>query len=296
MANTWLRLWHDMPNDPKWRTIARASKQPLALVQAVYLHLLVDASRNVTRGVTSVTTEDLASALDAEEEQIEAILAAMQGRVLNGSVLSGWSHRQPAREDLGDQQTGAKSAAQRKREQREREKNQADETDCHDASRNVTTDKDTDTDTEEAITPIAPKGDSAQRKTSKFDPLTARPANVSAEAWASWCQHRKEIRKPLTATTCKQQESVLGDHPNPDDVIRQSIANGWTGLFPEKTHAPSSQHRPSGRPSAVDQVRGAIAARAAADAEAASGPARQALAEDDRAVRPPLDGEFRRVG
>ncbi|EOB0003140.1 hypothetical protein, partial [Escherichia coli] len=20
MANAWLRLWHDMPNDPKWRT------------------------------------------------------------------------------------------------------------------------------------------------------------------------------------------------------------------------------------------------------------------------------------
>ncbi|ENW8560590.1 hypothetical protein ACR6SH_005434, partial [Escherichia coli] len=25
MANAWLRLWHDMPNDPKWRTIARVS-------------------------------------------------------------------------------------------------------------------------------------------------------------------------------------------------------------------------------------------------------------------------------
>ncbi|WP_252180673.1 hypothetical protein, partial [Escherichia coli] len=22
MANAWLRLWHAMPNDPKWRTIA----------------------------------------------------------------------------------------------------------------------------------------------------------------------------------------------------------------------------------------------------------------------------------
>ena len=25
MANAWLRLWHDMPNDPKWRTIARVT-------------------------------------------------------------------------------------------------------------------------------------------------------------------------------------------------------------------------------------------------------------------------------
>ncbi|EEV0545208.1 phage replisome organizer, partial [Escherichia coli] len=50
MANAWLRLWHDMPNDPKWRTIARVSGQPIATVMAVYIHLLVSASRNVTRG------------------------------------------------------------------------------------------------------------------------------------------------------------------------------------------------------------------------------------------------------
>ncbi|OVB53206.1 hypothetical protein UQ42_26495 [Escherichia coli] len=49
MANAWLRLWHDMPNDPKWRTIARVSGQPIATVMAVYIHLLVSASRNVTK-------------------------------------------------------------------------------------------------------------------------------------------------------------------------------------------------------------------------------------------------------
>ncbi|RIE86619.1 hypothetical protein UL68_23555, partial [Shigella dysenteriae] len=70
MANAWLRLWHDMPNDPKWRTIARVSGQPIATVMAVYIHLLVSASRNVTRGHIDVTTEDLASALDVTEEVI----------------------------------------------------------------------------------------------------------------------------------------------------------------------------------------------------------------------------------
>ncbi|HAF1587689.1 TPA: phage replisome organizer, partial [Salmonella enterica] len=49
MANSWVRLWHDMPNDPKWRTISRISGQPVSLVQATYIHLLVSASRNVTR-------------------------------------------------------------------------------------------------------------------------------------------------------------------------------------------------------------------------------------------------------
>lgn len=102
MSNSWLRLWHDMPNDPKWRTIARVSGQPVALVQAVYLHLLVDASRNVTRGHVTVTTEDLASALDVTDEQIVNVIDAMQGRVLDGDALTGWDNRQPKREDAGN--------------------------------------------------------------------------------------------------------------------------------------------------------------------------------------------------
>ncbi|OQS33006.1 hypothetical protein [Chromobacterium haemolyticum] len=151
MSNQWLRLWHDMPNDPKWRTISRLSGQPIALVQAVFLHLLVDASRNVTRGHVTVTPEDLSSALDVTEGEILAIQEAMQGRVLDGNKLSGWEGRQPKREDSGNEKTGAKSAAERKREQRQREKeakecseSQAESRHCHDASRNVPLDKDKD--------------------------------------------------------------------------------------------------------------------------------------------------------
>lgn len=119
----WLRLWHEMPNDPKWRTIARVSGQPIALVQAMYVHLLVDASRNVTRGHVTVTKEDIASALDVTDEQVEAVFSAMQSRVLDGDKLTGWEGRQPKREDAGNPETGAKSAAERKRAQRERERN-----------------------------------------------------------------------------------------------------------------------------------------------------------------------------
>lgn len=153
MANEWLRLWHDMPTDPKWRTIARVSGQPIALVQAVYLHMLVDASRNVTRGHVTVTQEDLASALDVTDDQIYAILQAMHGRVLHGDELTGWTKRQPKREDNGNHETGAKSAAERKREQRKRDRLEQEVTGCHGAdeachelTRNVTTDKDKDTD------------------------------------------------------------------------------------------------------------------------------------------------------
>lgn len=151
MSNQWLRLWHDMPNDPKWRTISRISGQPIALVISLYVHLLVDASRNVTRGHVDVTTEDLASALDVTERDIESVLSAMQGRVLDGNRLSGWDGRQVKREDDGNEKTGAKSAAERKRDQRSRQretakqpKEQPADSACHDASRDVTPDKDKD--------------------------------------------------------------------------------------------------------------------------------------------------------
>lgn len=71
----------------------------------------------------------------------------------------------------------------------------------------------------------------------RFDPMSAKPENVSEEAWAEWCQFRREIRKPLTATMCAQQARALDGHHNPDAVLRQSIGNGWTGIFPDKLAA-----------------------------------------------------------
>lgn len=99
MANEWFRLWHDMPNDPKWRTIARASGQSISTVQAVWLQILASASQNSERGTYDVLEEDIASALNESDEAVCAITQAMQGRVLDGKRLTGWERRQPSRED-----------------------------------------------------------------------------------------------------------------------------------------------------------------------------------------------------
>lgn len=108
MANQWLRLWHDMPTDPKWRTIARASKQRIGDVMAVYVHMLVAASNATVRGRTqSFSCEDVASALDIETEHVAAIVDAMQGRVLDGDLVRGWEKRQVAREDGGAERVKA---------------------------------------------------------------------------------------------------------------------------------------------------------------------------------------------
>lgn len=74
---------------------------------------------------------------------------------------------------------------------------------------------------------------------SKFDPLTQKPDNVSEDVWGDWVEHRREIRHPLTPTTCKRIRSMLENHVNPDAVINLSIERGWQGLFPEKIIEPA---------------------------------------------------------
>jgi hypothetical protein len=135
----WVRLWHDMPTDPKWRTIARKSQQPVSAVIAVFTMMMVNASANSDeRGVLNgFKPDDIASALDLDEEGVAAILEAMQGRVLEGQTLSGWAKRQPTREDSTN--------AKRQRESRDRKRQ----------ARNTTTDDDNcqRTDAEAQVTP-----------------------------------------------------------------------------------------------------------------------------------------------
>ncbi|MDZ6462478.1 phage replisome organizer, partial [Escherichia coli] len=86
----------------------------------------------------------------------DSILQTMQGRVLDGDLITGWEKRQVLKEDNGNISQTAKSPAERKRAQRERERKREQNGDCHGESRNVThmsrrvtTDKDTDKDTDQ---------------------------------------------------------------------------------------------------------------------------------------------------
>lgn len=170
MAGSWFRLWHDMPNDPKWRTIARKSNQRIGDVISVYLHVLVNVSSGsetecnacVTQGVTSgnedergriknLCADDIASSLDLETEQVEQILAAMQGKVLDGDLVVGWAKRQPKRED------GSAARVKAYRERKRAEKEAVPSSSVTQGNACVTqgnapdTDTDTDTDTEKEI-------------------------------------------------------------------------------------------------------------------------------------------------
>ncbi|WP_432652681.1 hypothetical protein [Providencia manganoxydans] len=85
---------------------------------------------------------------------------------------------------------------------------------------------------------------------SKFNPFLAKPENVSEEVWQDWVNFRKEIRKPLTETTCKQLAKKLSGCSDADAVLCNSIANGWQGVFPERmaqTKKPNSHAGFSGK-------------------------------------------------
>ena len=105
MANSWVRLWHEFPDDPKWRTISRIANEPIATVQAVYLRLLVAASQAEPRGEARINPVVTASALDIKPESVLSILEAMQGLVMDRDHLTGWERRQPEREDSSADRT-----------------------------------------------------------------------------------------------------------------------------------------------------------------------------------------------
>lgn len=82
--------------------------------------------------------------------------------------------------------------------------------------------------------PNPPKGGEGKKR---FSPLEVDlPVCVSPDIWAEWVQHRREIKKPLKATSVKQQLTLLEKHPHDaDTMLLQSIRNGWTGVFEVKT-------------------------------------------------------------
>jgi hypothetical protein len=103
----WVRLWEDMPNDPKWRLVARRARVTDAShcvtvcdVVTVFVHMLICAGTGENRGTLDGWDDEVvAAAIDAEPELVTVIRAAMEGLILDGNRLRSWEKRQPNRED-----------------------------------------------------------------------------------------------------------------------------------------------------------------------------------------------------
>jgi hypothetical protein len=66
-----------------------------------------------------------------------------------------------------------------------------------------------------------------------------------AKAWEEWMGYRKELKKPLTATSIREQLNFLTQQTEHDAVtsIQQSIRSGWVGLFPANRSKQQTQRK-----------------------------------------------------
>lgn len=234
MANQWLRLWHDMPTDPKWRTISKASGQRIGDVMAVYVHMLVTASNATERGRTqSFNCEDVASALDIETEQVAAIVDAMQGRVLDGDMVRGWEKRQVAREDGAAER--AKAWREARKEAKQTELNEAERNRTHgerkqtpdtDKSREEKKEKDQKTlarasrlpdawtPTPEGLAYAETRGLNAAAELESFrDHWTAESSAKARKldwdaAWRTWCRNAVKFSQPVRVSPVNRQKAI----------------------------------------------------------------------------------------
>lgn len=205
----WFRMYGEFATDPKVQMMSEADQRRFIMVLCL---------RCSNEGVTLHETEiAFQLRISNEEWATTKALFMSKGLIDEDCMPTSWDSRQ-----FVSDSSRARVAAHRAK------KKQA----C-----NVTVtppDTDTDTDTEQDQKHVATAPAPVKPKPCKFDPLTAKPANVSPEAWADWCQHRREIHKPLTAKSCEQQAKALEGHVSPEQVIANSIAGGWSGLFPDK--------------------------------------------------------------
>jgi hypothetical protein len=202
-----------MTTDPKWRVIAKRSGRPLSEVIAVFVFMMTNAGGNKDERGTLIgwSDEDVAAALDAEPEHVEAIRNAMQGKTLEGDRLAGWEKRQPKRED--------DTAIQRVKAFRERKSEmKRNETQCNAV---FAPDADTDTDTE--------KKESARERASAspsgFDEFWALyPNKVGKDAAAA--SYRKALKRESHTEIMgglRRYRAKTDDRPwcNPDTWLNQ---------------------------------------------------------------------------
>lgn len=79
------------------------------------------------------------------------------------------------------------------------------------------------------------------------------PDWLSAEIWSSWVAYRRDLKKPIKSQQTVTQAINLLDRCrlngySPEEIINQSIANGWQGLFD-----PKGAKQPSRAPSRVSE-------------------------------------------
>lgn len=113
----WLRVHHDLENEPKIRLVAVESGHIEAIVLAVWVRMMICASQSANRGTLEGWDDRLVGVtLGLKGSVVAEIRQAMQGVLLDGDTLPGWEKRQKDKSD---------DAAARQRKAREKKAREA---------------------------------------------------------------------------------------------------------------------------------------------------------------------------
>lgn len=151
----WVRLWEDMPTDPKWRVVARRAGRPMSEVIAVFVLMMTTADPS-TGALGGWDDEDAAAALDMDVMAVAAIRKAMEGKTIDGDRLSGWEKRQPKRQDDVSTDRVRAFRERKKADETQVKRNETEpETRCN-APEEMREETDTETEEERAAQPVSP--------------------------------------------------------------------------------------------------------------------------------------------
>lgn len=234
----WVRLWKDMPTDPKWRVIARRSGRPLPEVLAVFVFMMTNAGdNNDERGkLSGWDDEDVGAALDIDGEHVAAIREAMQGKTLDGDKLSGWDKRQPKRED------DSVERVKKWRDNKNKELHCAnapkrDVTQCNATERDVTQCNAPDTDTDKNIDITLVPADGGDAIVSSFEKAkrvrSEKDTELIQAVISDWNDLAADLRLPqVSHITPKRQSAILA---RSRDLLEYydfpDAKTGFAGLF-----------------------------------------------------------------
>ena len=72
------------------------------------------------------------------------------------------------------------------------------------------------------------------------------PKGININAWEEFIQHRKQMGKKLTKLSCtKLFNFLLKNEYDQEEIINQSIQNGWAGLFELKKQKVTKSSNPT---------------------------------------------------
>lgn len=90
-------------------------------------------------------------------------------------------------------------------------------------------------------TPVPPNSQepSLEQSVPPLSPIDVLCEVVRRETAEDFASHRKSLKKPLTVEAAKRLVRKVTGHLDPDAIFDESIANGWQGVFPERSNLKS---------------------------------------------------------